>query len=355
MILRPPSTRYQGSKEKLVEWIWGAIRNLKFDTFLDALGGTGSVGFWAKVHRKTVTYNDVFRSNYYVGLAIIENDSTTLTPEDVSFLLSRHEGIRYQTFIQDTYKGIYYTDEENAWLDTFVANLREIDNIYKRAVALSSLFQACLVKRPYNLFHRANLYMRLAEVKRGFGNKVTWERPFPIHFRNFVKEYNSCIFSNSKRNRALNLDAFDIPSSEEYDLVYIDPPYYSRRHGPTDYYSFYHFLEGLCTYLERGAEEWARQIDYKRKPKPLKHGTELEKKNLAWMKEGMIHNSFDKLFRKFKDSILVVSYNSEGVPSEEEIIRLLEKYKENVMVKRKKYQYALSPIRKLDELLFIGL
>ena len=60
-----------------------------------------------------------------------------------------------------------------------------------------------------------------------------------------------------------------------------------------------------------------------------------------------------KLFKKFKDSILVVSYNSEGFPSEKQMLNLLKKYKSNVEVKRKKYRYALRPSR-LDELLFIA-
>ena len=35
-----PSTRYQGSKAKLVDWIWDQICGLDFTTCLDAFGGT---------------------------------------------------------------------------------------------------------------------------------------------------------------------------------------------------------------------------------------------------------------------------------------------------------------------------
>jgi len=350
--VKMPSTRYQGSKEKIVKWIWNSIETLDFDTFLDAFGGTGSVGFWAKKHEKQVFYNDVFRSNYYIGLAIIENDAVTLSEDEIDFILTKHD-FDYTTFIKDTFKGIYYTDEENAWLDMVIRNIKEIKNLYKRAIALSALFQACLVKRPYNLFHRANLYMRLADVERGFGNKSTWDTPFPVHFKKFVNEYNSAVFSNGKQNKAFNFDVFDIPDPGKYDLVYIDPPYYSETRGPTDYYFYYHFLEGLCIYLEKGAEDWRNLIDYKRKPKPLKHNTTLENKTAIWTKRRRIYNAFDKLFKKFKDSILVVSYNSEGFPSEKQMLDLLKKYKSNVKVKRKKYRYALRPSR-LDELLFIA-
>ena len=36
-----PSTRYQGSKLKFVDWIWNCIKDVPFNTVLDAFGGTG--------------------------------------------------------------------------------------------------------------------------------------------------------------------------------------------------------------------------------------------------------------------------------------------------------------------------
>ena len=37
-----PSTRYQGSKRKLLEWIWANVANLEFDSVLDLFGGSGT-------------------------------------------------------------------------------------------------------------------------------------------------------------------------------------------------------------------------------------------------------------------------------------------------------------------------
>jgi adenine-specific DNA-methyltransferase len=346
-----PSTRYQGSKEKLAEWIWSAVGTLKFQTFLDAFGGTGSVAFWAKRYGKQVFYNDLFRSNYYMGLALIENASTVLTPEDVEFLLSRHS-LNYSTFIQNRFKGVFYTDEENAWLDVVVRNIAEL-NQYKKALALSALFQACLVKRPYNLFHRANLYMRFADVKRGFGNKSTWDTPFPTHFKKYVSEYNAAIFSNGQENHAYNLDVLSIPNPESYDVVYLDPPYFSSQRGPTDYCSYYHFLEGLCVYVEKGAGEWDNLMDHRRKMMPFKHETSLAQKANVWMHRETVLDALDAVFKKFEKSVLVVSYNSDGFPPEAQMVSLLKKYKANVTVERRKYRYALRS-EAVDELLFIA-
>ncbi len=325
-----PTTRYQGSKSKIAPWIWDNIKDLEFNSALDAFGGTGVVGYLLKTNGKQVFYNDVLKFNYYIGAALIENDSVRLSKEDVEFLLNRHDGIEYGTFIHDTFQDIYYTDEENKWLDLVAANIEHYDDFYKKAVAYYALFQACIIKRPYNLFHRKNLYVRLADVDRTFGNKATWDKPFECHFRKFVDEINGCVFSNGRENKSSNLDVFDIEG--KFDLVYIDTPYISKDGVGVDYFDFYHFLEGIVNY-----PNWDKMIDYNTKHKRLKNGRSM------WCDKTKIHASFNRLFKKFQDSALVVSYRSDGIPSIDELTVLLEKYKDDVNeVKFKNYKYALS-------------
>jgi len=67
-----PSTRYQGSKRKILPWIGEHFAQLKFETVLDAFGGTGSVSYLLKAMGKQVTYNDYMRWNYLIGTALIE-------------------------------------------------------------------------------------------------------------------------------------------------------------------------------------------------------------------------------------------------------------------------------------------
>ncbi len=336
-----PSTRFQGSKLKIVDWIWQAIKNLDFRTALDAFGGTGCVAYKLKENGKQVTYNDILKFNYYVGLALIENDEITLSDDDMTFLLTKHNGVVYPTFIADTFKDIYYTDEENTWIDMISTNIRLLEDKYKQALAYFALFQACLVKRPFNLFHRKNLYLRFADVKRDFGNKATWDTPFEVHFKKFISEANDAVFSNGRKNTALNMDVFDIQGN--YELVYIDTPYISKKGVGVDYLEFYHFLEGLVNY-----DNWANTIDYNSKHKKLKSIP------TVWMDKNKIHSAFDNLFCKFRDSILVVSYRSDGIPSIDELLDILKKYKHSVhAIKRKDYKYVLS-INELEEVLLIG-
>jgi adenine-specific DNA-methyltransferase len=336
-----PSTRYQGSKAKLVDWIWAQIRHLDFHICLDAFAGTGVVAYKLKEEGKQVSYNDQLRFNYHFGHALIENQDICLEKSDFDWLL-RHHDIEYPSFIEDNFHDIYFTDEENRWIDQTITNIRQLENPYKQSLAFFALAQACIVKRPYNLFHRKNLYIRFADVERSFGNKVSWDKSFEDWFLAFAEEANQAVFNNGQSNHALNQDALTI--ANQFDLVYIDPPYISKKGVATDYRDFYHFLEGLTLY-----DEWEQHIDTSSKHRRLKRQAS------KWIDKKQIYSAFDELFAHFADSILVVSYRSDGIPSQAELIELMKRYKSEVhIVHYGQYQYALSTNKKSQEILLIG-
>ncbi len=334
-----PSTRYQGSKVKFVDWIWREISTIPFNTALDAFGGTGSVAYKLKDNGKTVTYNDLLPFNSIIGKAIIENTCVLLNDSDIDFILTEHPDINYPTFIADTFRDIYYTDEENHWLDIVRYNISTISNEYKRALAWFALFQSCIIKRPYNLFHRKNLYVRLTDVKRSFGNKKTWDTPFDVHFRSFVNEANNAVFDNGTACCVLNKDALDIEN--KYDLVYIDTPYINEKGIGVDYADFYHFLNGLVLY-----DNWPNLIDYRSKHHRLK------RKYNIWIDKDNISAGFERLIKQFKSSVLVFSYRSNGIPSIESLINMLEKYgRHNELRFSGDIKYALSNISSKEVLI----
>lgn len=339
-----PTTRFQGSKYKITDWIWENIKFLSFHSALDAFGGTGSVSHMLKQKGKQIVYNDILKFNYIIGKALIENKGTKLNERDIKFILTKDKNINYPTFIQDKFNGIFYLERENEWLDYVITNIRRINNEYKQALAWYSLFQSCIAKRPYNLFHRANLNIRTADVKRGFGNKSTWDKPFEEHFIDFANEANKAVFNNGQNCMSINYDALDIPDNMKWDLVYIDTPYITSKGVGTDYLDFYHFLEGMLDY-----DNWDNHILNNYKHLPLKG-----RGQSPWIKKDEIYNAFDSLFNKYQDSIIVVSYRDDGIPTVHEILDLLGKYKKNVIqVSSREYQYVLSN-KKSSEVLFIA-
>ncbi len=338
-----PSTRFLGSKVKLLNWIWDNTKHLKFETVLDAFGGTSSVGYLFKKNGKTVYYNDVLNFNKQIGLALIENKRTILTEEDIIDILKKRDDIQYPTFIRDTFNKIYFTRKENDWLDKTITNIHQIKNKYKRAIALSALFQACLIKRPFNLFHRNNLSLRMNDVPRNFGNKVSWDTPFLVHFTKFVDEYNRAVFDNGKENTVIGgKDVFNLPN--KVDLVYLDPPYLSKN-SRINYHAYYHFLEGLNDY-----KKWSGKIDHSSSLKKM-----VENKKISrWLDREQIIDLFDKMIEHFKDSIIVLSYRNDGIPTKKEIVDIIVKHKgKRPTIKMKDYKYALSN-GSTKEMLFIA-
>jgi len=337
-----PPTRYQGSKRKLAGWIWEQVRGLPFDTVLDVFGGTGAVGHRFKLHDKQVTYNDALAFNHQIGTALIENDRQRLSEADLVRIGRRDPAVDYDDFIERTFSGIYFTDAENRWLDVAVQNIPRIRDRHRRALAWHALYQSCIAKRPYNLFHRRNLYMRTADVSRSFGNKATWDRGFDDHLREHAAAANAAVFDNGRPCRALRADALDAPAG--HDLVYVDPPYVSGRNVGVDYHGFYHFLEGLTDYTR-----WPGRVDYDSKHRRLKPIAS------PWTRAETNLDAFRRLFHRFADSILVVSYRSDGHPSVDQLHELLAEVKPRVRVATlDRYQYALSTNRKSREVLLIG-
>lgn len=326
-----PSTRYQGSKRKIIPWIWSHLNNLDFTSALDVFGGTGSVSYLLKQMGKAVTYNDYLNFNHQIGMALIENDDVTLSQADIDLALTPLPG-QSDCFIRNTFKGIYFTDDENEWIDKTVARIRSLNaSPYKQALMYYGLFQSCLVKRPFNLFHRRNLYVRFAKIDRQFGNKTTWDRPFSELFPAFCGEVNSFVFKGGKRCRAVCYDALEIPVGA-YDLVYIDPPYLKKDRWTDSYLSYYHFLEGLCRY-----EEWNSLIDYETPNLRMKVAP-----GDVWGDCNARIKALDALFENFKTSTLVISYKRFGVPSIDTLLRMLKKHGRTVRSYTRHYKYALN-------------
>lgn len=327
---RFPSTRYQGSKQKFIDWIWLCIKDLQFESCLDAFGGTGCFAYRAKQESKSVTYNDILPFNAIIGRALIENQGAILSDVDVDLILNLDEAASAPKFIEETFKGIYYTDEENRWLDKVSFNIRNMKDPYKQAMAYFALFQACIIKRPYNLFHRKNLYVRTQDVERSFGNKKTWDTPFETHFKKFAREINLASFDSRVPCSAICKDAVSIKN--KFDLVYIDTPYVGVSGKNVDYADFYHFLTGLVQY-----DQWKGLLDYNSLHKRLKRVSN------PWCDKSKIVGEFEKLIEHYSQSILVISYRSDGIPSVDELKSMLKKYYKTVEVFESwKIKYALS-------------
>lgn len=330
-----PVTRFKGSKRKVVPWLHEQLKFLTYDTVLDGFGGTSSVSYLFKKIGKSVTYNDLFRFNYLIGRCLIQNELYTVSSQEFLDFVSTVENAPGDGFISEKFSGLYFTDSENHFIEKVMMCLPKLFDgpgvTFKRNIIFYSLIQSCLIKRPFNLFHRTNLNIRTRDVQRTFGNKRTWERPFLTLMKQFTEEANSLVFSSGTKCIAMNQNIFDI--EKKYDLVYLDPPYIKSKFSESsDYLKGYHFLEGLAKY-----NQWKTMID-----PHSKLGMISRKYYDDGIRTKDMKVYITELIEKFKESIIVISYRNGGHPKISDIKEVMGSYKSNVKVVSKQYGYALS-------------
>lgn len=332
-----PTTRYRGSKRKILSWIWENINTLEFETALDLFGGTSVVSLLFKRMGKQVTYNDYSYFNRLTGIAFIENDEVKLSDDDIKFILGTEKIT--DDFISKTFKGIYFRDNENVWLDKTIGNIFALGDLYKgkalkykQALAIWALGQSCLIKRPFNLFHRKNLNIRTRRVDRNFGNKKTWETPFEEAFKKFTQESNQVVFSSGKKNSVTRSNALNY-NNTEYDLVYLDPPYFFKNQSDPEYLKLYHFLDGLAQY-----SKWNELVDYNTSIRLLKNS------ETPWAHKSTekLETVFSGLISKFKKSKIVISHKEGSLVTVEKFQEMLEVNGKKCSVFKKQYSYALN-------------
>jgi len=330
-----PVTRYYGSKRKLVQKIWTVFEdlNLDFNSVLDVFGGSAIFSYYAKTKNKSVIYNDIFRFNYLIGRALIDNINSTITQDQIVNLLKPKENEKYRNVIYDNYKDIYFTDEENKLIDIVIQNIEKLENEHDKASAYYVLFQTCLIKRPFNIFHRKNLSLRLNHVNSNFGNKKTWEKSFEELFLKFHLELKQFQFESQKENICINSSALNCSYSA--DLVYIDPPYFNENGTHVSYHSRYHFLEGLSNY-----DNLESNISLQKNNKEI-----IINKTAEFEDKKTFCNDLADLVEKHNNSIIAISYRNHGYPSIDDISQILKTHMINCKVEiidLGDYSYALN-------------
>ena len=334
-----PNTRYMGSKRKLLPSLDNVLSQLKFDSALDAFSGSSSVSYLLKTLGKSVNSNDYLLFNYHIARATIENQKYTLSKKEEEKICKITE--EAGSFIEKTFSNIYFSRKDCRWLDSAIYNINFLKNKYKKSIALAALCRACIKKRPRGIFTYTGT--RYDDGRKDI--RITLQD----QFKNAISVFNNCVFDNHNKCRAYNKDIFRLESAVPH-LVYLDPPYFSMN-SDSEYSCRYHFVEGLVSY-------WSHvDIDYSTKTKKIKRPfSKFNHKN-------MITGAFEELFEKYKKSIIVLSYSSNGFPSSDNMISLLKNQGKSVEFTEIDYTYSVgthshkknNKNNKVKEYLFLAL
>lgn len=317
-VARYPRIRFMGSKYRLAPRLAHVFDELPDGPALDGFSGSGVVGYTLKALNRAVTSNDHLAFAAALTRSLVENSSEILTDEDIARLCSGNKDGR--DFIAETFAGLYFPDEDHAFLDAAWSHLDDLEGA-KRALAISSLCLAAAWKQPRGVFTittpryddgRRQMRMSLQEL-----------------FREAVQNFNDAVFASTGGPcRSTCAEIFDV-NPADFAVAYLDPPYAPPR-DDTCYIKRYHFLEGLATYW-RGQE-----IMWETKTRKL------QKRQTPFASKKTVRSALDRLFEHFGTCALVVSYGSNAAVDATELEQILKRHKREVVRHEIAHQYAFG-------------
>lgn len=331
-----PPTRFMGSKQKLLTELWNVASRFNFNSVVDLFSGSGIVSYMFKAQGKQVISNDYMAMSATFTKAMVENQNTTLPLQEAKALL---KDCPTDDFVSNTFRGLYYTDEENHLIDVLRTRIKNIEYPYQRAIAMTALIRACTKKRPRGIFTYTG--------HRYDDGRKDLKKTLAEQFLEAIEAVNNAVFDNHQPNKSIRGDALLLETNHP-DLVYMDPPYYSPL-SDNEYVRRYHFVEGLaCDWQGVTMQEHTKTKKFKSYPTPFSSRTGAA-------------DAFDKLIERFKDSILIISYSSNSQPTKEEMLRILGRHKKNVEVVPVDYRYSIGTQHKgaanrnkVEEYFFLG-
>lgn len=318
--------RYIGSKISLMNEIdqllqTKATGNEK--TFLDLFGGTNAVGNYFQKDFEVIT-NDLLYFSYVHSKAVIENNSQPkfnglkkigisnpfefLNKEANCYLLSKKIGY-YELSYTPTGNSQYLTTENGKRIDYIRDTIdhwqqNNIINETEFYYLLSSLIDAI----PF-VSNTTGTYGAFLKHWDKRALKPLTIEPFDI-------------VDNSKNNKTYNMDSNSLVKQISSDIVYIDTPYNSRQ-----YASNYHLLENVARNNKPELKGKTKIFDWKY----LRSNYSMKREALSSMKD---------LLKNIECTHLILSYNSEGIISEDELLSLIEEYAIPDTVEIKRIPYA---------------
>ena len=331
-----PRFRYMGNKTRLLPWIHGVLRDLDFESAADVFCGSTAVSYLLKSMGKRTFSSDFLNFPAVLASAYVANSDACVGEQEIEILLS--DDRRAPRFITETFEGIFFSREGLEFLDRVSWNLQKLESPAKRDLARAALIRSCMKRQPRGVFTVAGDPEHYKDARRDL------QLSLREHFLEQLAVCNAAVFQNGQTCTAENVDVFEAPKG--WDLVYMDPPYVPRS-DDNCYIKRYHFLEGLsCYWKDREILETSRVKKLKKPFTPFSY-------------RRTAIDAFDRLFRHFAESKLVLSYSSNAYPSLDALVELMKRYKQDVQVFTKPHRYhfgthSAAKRNEVDEYLIVG-
>lgn len=309
--------RYYGAKTKLLPFIEKVVKSTSVNgtsTFVDLFAGTTSVGQHFKKLGYTVYSNDILEFSYALSKTFIELNrepefkklkSNLKLKNGLNSLFDYLNKLNKNTkgFIYENYSPnggrMYFTDENAKKIDTF----RTLFEEWKNENLVNELEYYYLITA---LLRGVNL---VSNVTGTYGAYLkTWDNRAlkPLTLEEIP------IIESSSKNKAFKKDANELIKKINPDILYLDPPYNSRQ------YAANYFL------LELIAEGWFDKNKPEIYGKTGMRNYEHQKSDYC-LKSNALNALEDLVLNGSKAKYILLSYNNEGVISQTDIEKTLER------------------------------
>lgn len=292
---------YIGSKHKLSDFIKQSVYSVASDdlsekVFCDLFAGTGIIGRNFKTEVKQVISNDIEYYSFVLNRNYIENHHKLEYKNLIDELnnLNGNKGFIFEEYSENGKAQRLYFSENNG---------KKIDAVRKKIETWKT--ENYITENQYYF-----LLASLLESADKVANTASVYGAFLKHIKKSAQKemiIEPALFAiNDNDHKVFNTDSNELVKKISGDILYLDPPYNARQYGAN-----YHLLNTIAKYdnfIPKG-----------------KTGLRAYNKS-NFCSKNAVAKSFEDLIKNAQFKYTFLSYNNEGLMSEQEIKTILSKY-----------------------------
>ena len=315
--------RFIGGKTLIIPYILELIKEIAIDvkSISDVFAGSGVVSREFKNLGYDVISNDLMYFSYVllrgtVGINSKLEFKNLGISDPIAYLNNLNlENMNLDLancFICQNYSpngGRMYFTEENALRIDFIR------------IQIENWYEASMINKDEYFYLLTCLIEAVPFVSNITGVYGAYLKHWDKRALNNLELKNVDLSINGSIGQAYNEDSNKLIENIETDLAYYDPPYNQRQYLPN-----YHVLETIAKYDNPKIKGVTGLRDYS------------EQKS-DYCRKDSVFNAFEDLIKNTKSRYIILSYNTEGLLSHDEIISTLEKYGKKNTVDYKSINY----------------